>query len=113
VEDKATQHQADHAQRKANDFTGIGPLGGQNNPIKCDGMAGIRSYLERLRGPEKQRIEFGEPQDVGVGPFESLIYVVSVQYLSKGKPVQTQLFFDPDFPGYREIKAAAGFKWAD
>jgi len=109
--DQATTYQDSDEHRKANDNIGSGPLGSSTNPIKVDGIEGAKAYLAKLRGPNGQVITYTESGDAGVGPFGSLMYLFELQYPTPQGPVSVQLFFDTDFSGHAEPKAASGFRW--
>lgn len=107
--DQATSYEMDGGKRRVNDNQGSGPLGSQTNPVKCDGFDGAKAYLEKLRGPNGEKISYVDAGSAGVGPFGSLIYQYDITIPTPGGSRQTQIFVDIDFADYSEGKAATGF----
>lgn len=107
--DQATRYEEDNTRRRVNDNQGSGPLGSQTNPIKCDGLDGARAYLDRLHGPNGEKVSYTEIGSAGIGPFGSLMYIYDISYPTPEGGKQAQIFMDPDFAEYSENKPATGF----
>lgn len=110
TKDPVVKNQMDPGQRRVRDFVGIGPLGGRSNPIKCRDMDAIEEYVSRLIPLNSTTLSHSAPQEMGVGPFESLIYVVAITYEIDGVEQVEHLFFDPGFINYHENSVPRGFK---
>jgi len=91
--------------RKAKDFRGTGPLGARTNPVKADGMEGIREYIANLKGPKGEPIQAEEIGSGGVGPFGGLLYIWEIKIESVENYDPVQIFFDNSFEGYTEPNA--------
>ena len=107
--DQATSYEMDGGKRRVNDNQGSGPLGSQTNPVKCDGFEGAKTYLDKLRGPNGEKLSYADAGSAGVGPFGSLIYQYDITVPTPGGSRQAQIFVDIDFADYSEGKAATGF----
>ena len=81
------------------------PLGRKGNPIRCDGAQGQHFYLDRLRDPNGNGIEYQRAGAAGQGPYGRLLdeYVIR-----DGGPLGRSLFLDMYHPGYSETKAPEG-----
>jgi hypothetical protein len=95
--------------KKASQHRGTGPLGSKGNPIKCDGSAGAKSYLEKLKGPKNQPTTFTEIGSGGISPFGGAAVVFEVTIKSIDHPEGQQLYFDTTFENYEEKSAPPGF----
>lgn len=102
----------EQGERRASDHQGTGPLGTKTNPVKCDGEAGVQKYLENLRGPQGQILQWEAMGSGGIGPFGGLVYIYDVSYPSPQGSVRSQIFFDTTFEGVSEHRPASGFRLA-
>lgn len=81
------------------------PLGRKGNPIRCDGAQGQHFYLDRLRDPNGNGIEYQRVGAAGQGPYGRLLDEYVIQ---DGGPLGRSLFLDMYHPGYSETKAPEG-----
>jgi hypothetical protein len=86
------------------------PLGSKGNPVRADGPAGERAYMQRLRCAngtvidEKRRVGAA-----GVGPYTTMVSVWEVECYGELHVVH----IDGAHPGHVERRAARGFSIRD
>ncbi len=81
------------------------PLGRKGNPIRCDGAQGQHFYLDRLRDPNGNGIEYQRVGAAGQGPYGRLLDEYVIQDVG---PLGRSLFLDMYHPGHSETKAPEG-----
>jgi len=82
-----------------------GELGTKTNPVRCDGVAAERAYLNRLRGPDGKAPEYARLGSFGGGPYGNILDGYRV--VSGGK--EYTIFLDMYHPNYVEKNAVPGF----
>jgi hypothetical protein len=86
-------------------------LGSRENPIKCDGPKGERTYLNRLIGPNKQFLVYSRGGSVGLGPHGNVLDNYKV--MSLNKTFSHNLYFDMYWKGYKETEPPPNFSFLD
>lgn len=82
------------------------PLGSDRNPVRAEGPAGQRAYLDRLRCPNGDAPEYFRTGNLGPGVFQNIVDAYSVT--CSGKDSVT-VVMDMYHRGYVEKEAVSGF----
>jgi len=87
-----------------------GAVGSWENPIKCYMPEGEMAYMERLRGPDGERVQYRRTGSVGQGVHGNMVDRYIVQ--SWDGSVCVEVFMDMYIRGYREDQPIKGFTLA-
>lgn len=92
---------------RANENDTFGVLGSRENPVKCDGPQGQRTYLNRLAGPNGEAVTYRRAGNFGVGPDGHIIdgYAIDLD----GRSTSIIIFMDMYHRDYVESRVVPGF----
>lgn len=87
----------------------VGPLGCRSNPVRCDGPAGEREYLDRIRGKDGRKVLYQRVGSLVVpSPSGNIVDLYLIGFENVG-PV-ARVFMDMYFAGYVEVRPIPGFQ---
>lgn len=82
------------------------PLGSKDNPVRADGPAGQRAYLDRLRCDEGRKPTYFRAGSVGSGPFGYIVDAYQVK--CPGAAAEVTIYMDM-YHDYEEGAPVPGF----
>ena len=84
------------------------PLGTLENPVRVGGPEGEQAYVARLRCGDGRAPRIGQPTEIGVGAFGSIVEGYPLD-CGAAAPGQFTLVMDKYHEEHREDRAPAGF----